>query len=380
MRIAIVSRAENVSGKEIMTLELGIGLRSAGHAVQYLTSHWNDGTYQQRLNDLDFKTSCLDLGSISATLRWDSVRTTLRQLLRLPGLWVDYRRFLRQERPEHVIHTSWHHLLLLLPLLSPRRDWYWIHEVLPDKAHYSWVFMRLARRLRGFVAVSNTVRNSLLKAGVPDQQVRVIHNGLRDLAQGEPRGTPHDGGKRIGIVGQVEEWKGHHVLLDAFAQLASKYPETALHVFGSGSVPYVKRLKRQAEALGISSRVIWHGFVPERERIYMQLDVCVVPVPVGATEALPTIAIEAAFCSLPVLGSRCGGLLEIIEDGTTGFLVEPGDVKQLSTRLEQLLADGALRHRMGLAARQLATARFGHERFVTDFVRMLAATPIAAKE
>lgn len=373
MKIAIVSRAENVSGKEIMTLELGEGLRSEGHSVQYVTSFWNDGTYQRRLAEMGFDPILVDLGSISATLRWDCVRMTLKQFTRLPVLWADYRHFLKKVNPENVIHTSWHHLLVLSPLLSPRRDWYWIHEVLPDKAHYHRVFKWLSGRLRGFIAVSNAVRESLLKSGIPAHKVRVIHNGLRDIAQGgEPR-IENEGRMRIGIVGQVEEWKGHHDLLDAFAQISDKHPGATVHVFGSGTQTYENRLKSQACALGISDRVVWHGFVNQRERIYRELDICVVPVPLRATEALPTIAIEAALFGLPVVASRTGGLMEIIEDQKTGFLVESGGIRELSERLDELLSNRSLRHSMGQAARESASRRFSHHRFVSEFVQLMSA-------
>ncbi len=380
MKIAIVSRAENVSGKEIMTLELGEGLRSEGHSVHYVTSFWNDGTYQRRLAEMGFDPLLVDLGSISATLRWDCIRMTLKQLTRLPVLWADYVHFLRKVNPDNVIHTSWHHLLVLSPLLRTRRDWYWIHEVLPEKAHYHRVFKWLSGRLRGFIAVSNAVRDSLLKAGIPGDKVSVIHNGLRDIAhEGEAR-PANGGGIRIGIVGQVEEWKGHHDLLDAFARIACKYPDATLHVFGAGSASYSNRLKKQANNLGIADRVIWHGFVDDRVRIYRELDLCIVPVPLGATEALPTIAIEAAFFGLPVVGSRCGGLVEIIEDGRTGFLVNAGNIDGLSARLDELLADANLRDTLGCAARESARARFSHQRFVSAFIQIMAASRNEATE
>ncbi len=161
-------------------------------------------------------------------------------------------------------------------------------------------------------------------------------------------------------------------MLDAFARIADKYPDSTVHVFGSGSAPYTKRLKSQADELGISNRVIWHGFVEERDHIYYELDLCVMPVPLGATEALPTIAIEAAFFGLPAVGSRCGGLVEIIDDGATGFLVDSGSIHQLSGRLDELLANSDLRHSMGRAARQRAVVRFGHQRFVSDFIQLMA--------
>lgn len=379
MRLAIVSRAENVSGKEIMTLELGEGLRASGHAVSYITSIWNDGDYQARLQELGFSSCCLPLGAISATLRWDCLMMTAGQLLRLPRLWAEYRRGIHQASPERVLHTSWHHLLLLWPFLKSDRDWFWAHEVLPDKPQYRRVFCSLAKRLQGFVAVSEAVRNALLQLGVPPAKVVVVRNGLKDIASA---GMPVKTGTavRIGIVGQVEEWKGHHLLLAAFARIAEKHPQAEVHVYGSGSTTYLNRLKRQVDTLGLSGRVVWHGFVQDRRQIYQELDFCVVPVPAGANEALPTVAIEAGFFGLPVVASRRGGLPEIIEDGVTGFLVDAGNVEQLADKLEELVGKPELRRGLGEAARCRVKESFGRSRFIADFERLMAEPPLRDSE
>jgi glycosyltransferase involved in cell wall biosynthesis len=369
MRIAIVSRAENVSGKEIMTLELGEGLRREGHAIEFVTSFLNDGSYETRLKELGFSVDRMELGSISATLRWDCLSMTTSQMLRLPRLWESYRRFMRKNQPEHVIHTSWHHLLLLLPLLTSSRDWYWVHEILPDKAHYVWTFGWLSKRLHGFVAVSNAVRDSLLRLGIPENKIHVIHNGIKDIAPAAlplPRNT---GAIRIGIVGQVEEWKGHHSLLEAFAKIAHSHPKAEVHVFGSGSPLYTARLKQQAAGLNIAERVFWHGFVTDRSLIFSNFDICAVPS--CFEEPFGLIAIEAALFSLPVVAFNRGGLPEIIQDGITGFLIEAGNHNALAAKLSDLLDDAELRRRFGTTARSHVLNHFSNKKFVSDFIQVM---------
>ena len=372
MKVAIVSRAENVSGKEIMTLELGEGLRSAGHEVVFVTSFWNDGSYQKRLKELGFAHCSVALGSISATLRLDCVGRTLKQLTQLPALWKDFRQFMTETGAQQAIHTSWHHLILLWPYLSPERDWYWVHEVLPDKSHYRRLFGRLTRRLRGFVAVSQAVADSLLALGVPSAKIHVVHNGLRDISAAAPVRDAPDGPVRIGIVGQVAQWKGHHDLLDAMASVMAAHPATELHIYGAGPEEYRKALEAHIQRLNIAEQVHWHGYVENRAAIYGSLDLCVLPVPPGASEALPTIAIEAGFFGLPVVATRIGGLKEIIEDDSTGFLVTPGDSDALVSRINLLIGDAELRTRMGLAARERMVRLFNRDRFVADFSRILS--------
>lgn len=371
MRITIISGAEIVSGKEIIALELGRGLRARGHEIGYITGHAGNGDFPSRLTALGFRWERLHIGFISAMLRWDCMSKTGSQLLRMPGLWHSYGRFLRRDNPEHVIHTSWHHLLLLWPYLSPDRDWLWLHEVLPDKRQYRRVFCSLACRLKGFAAVSDAVARSLTDLGVPRDKVRVIHNGMSDPAP-VPRPRPaNDDRCRIGIVGQIAEWKGHHDLLEAFPKVVQAHPHAEMHIYGSPRAGYEKILKKQAKDLGISAHLVWHGFMADRVKIYENLDICAVPVPLAATEALPTVAIEAAFFGLPVVASRRGGLPEIIQDSVTGYLVEPGDKEGLTARLNALAASAELRQKLGNAARAHAVAYFNQDRFTEDFAGLL---------
>jgi glycosyltransferase involved in cell wall biosynthesis len=76
------------------------------------------------------------------------------------------------------------------------------------------------------------------------------------------------------------------------------------------------------------------------------MDIFVVP---SLQESFGVAAVEAAAAGLPVLASNVGGLPEVVVDGETGFLVPPADVEALSGRLSQLIADPALRQRMGQA-------------------------------
>ncbi len=370
MKTTIICGAGILSGKEMMALELGQGLRKAGHEVSYVTSLWGDGKFRSRLKELGFRFACMRIGFISATLTLECLRMTADQLLRVPGLWLDYMRFLKRETPEQIIHTNWHHLLVLWPFLNTHRDWFWLHDVIPDKPQYRKVFRGLSRRMRGFAPVSQAVKESLLRIGIPEEKIHVIHNGLSDPTSGGRTPSRQWSGVRIGIVGQVAPWKGHQDLLEAFSLVAPKHPQSELHVFGDGSLDYVAQLKQRAEVLGLGSRLFWHGFVAERADISSQIDLCVVAS--CATDALPTVAIEAAYFGLPVIASRIGGLPEIVQDSVTGFLVEPGHPAELAARLDELLGDAKLRRRMGAAAEQHAKTHFSQERFVTEFLGLMS--------
>jgi glycosyltransferase involved in cell wall biosynthesis len=103
------------------------------------------------------------------------------------------------------------------------------------------------------------------------------------------------------------------------------------------------------------------GFVPhdEVDRLYERAAVVVLP---SYREGLPLCVLEAMAHGRPVVASAVGGIPELVEDGVTGFLVEPGDVAGLRAAIEKLLTDPALRRRLGRAARARVAERCSWDR------------------
>ena len=353
-----------------MALELGQGLARNGETVSFITSFWNNGDFLNRLKLAGIPTKILPLGFISATLTVECLRMTGEQIWHLPGLLWGYTRVLRLLNPRKVVHTNWHHVLLLLPFLRPDRDLYWLHEFVPDLPQYRRVFGLFARRLIGFVCISQAVAGSLRQLGIDEAKIRVIHNGITDAVSTNP--TPQGTAAfRIGIVGQVGAWKGHDDLLDAFALVHQKHASSELHVFGKGDATYRGELERKSNGLGIANWVKWHEFVHDRRDIYSNLDLCVVPS--RSQEPLGLSAIEAGFSGLPVIATRRGGLPEVVEHETNGLLVEAQRPAELADALCRLINDPQLRQRLAGNARRCAMERFGRERFLEEFLALLEA-------
>src|SRR5207248_3406550 len=119
-------------------------------------------------------------------------------------------------------------------------------------------------------------------------------------------------------------WKGHENLIEAFQTVIQRCPDAQLHIFGKGAAEFEAELRSRARNLGMQASVFWRGFVEDRDTIYSDLTLLVIPSrfeePFGLT------AVEASFHAVPVVAARRGGLPEIIEDGVTGFLFEAGNV------------------------------------------------------
>lgn len=370
---AIICGAGYVAGKEIMVLELAQGLAERDRSVHLVVSSWNDGDFSRRLTEAKLAFKMLPIGFISITLTLACMRMTLAQIIRWPRLLRGYRDFLRTIRPRKVIHTNWHHLLLLSPFLRPNRDLFWLHEVVPNQRHYRIVFQFLTRRLQCFVAVSHAVSESLQRLGIPDHKIRMIHNGLTDPTGGVERPSVSNGTLRLGIAGQIGAWKGHDDLLDAFGIISPQWPTAELHIFGQGSKDYERQLRQRTTELDIADRVKWHGFVTDRGDIFGSVEIFVVPS--RFEEPLATVAIEASAFGLPVVATRRGGLPEIVEDGVTGILVPSENPARLAEAIQRLLADPNLRHAMGARARQQMVEHFSSERFIRDFLTLLESSP-----
>lgn len=365
----IVCGAGYVSGKEIMALELGNGLAQSDNSVSFVTSFWNDGDFVNRLKRLGMLVDILPIGFISATLTRECLRMTAEQMWRWPELLTRYSRLLRRCKPQNVIHTNWHHLLLLLPFLRPERDLFWLHEFVPDLPQYCRVFKWFERRIGTFVCVSHAVAKSLRQIGIERSKICVVHNGLTDPSESMDSAPRSSGQFRIGIVGQIGAWKGHDDLLEAFALVFGRYPGTELHIFGKGDIRYKSELIRKSIALGIAKQIKWNDFVIDRSLIYPDLDVCVVPS--RSQDPLPTTALEAGFFSTPAVVTRRGGLPEIIEHEINGLVVETGSPVEIAAALCRLIEQPAFRSLLARNARARAVERFGRERFIRDFLRLL---------
>jgi|GEM_PF-1982023 len=153
-------------------------------------------------------------------------------------------------------------------------------------------------------------------------------------------------GLSIGVVGNAEERKGLHVLVQAMPAILKEFPETQLVLIGFPMDPvYVEKIKNLIIELKLEAQVNNVGFLPEAGQYFECFDVCVVPSTYA--EGFGIVAIEALRYKKPVVAAATGGLKEVIVDGETGFVVPPNDVAALSDAILKLLRSPTLRQQMG---------------------------------
>ncbi len=368
-RLAIVCGGGLVSGKEIMVLELAEALRKEGLQVHVLTSKWGSRDFVQRLHSADIQTTQMWLGFIALPRDWNNFRMTADQLWHWPALVASYLACLRREKPDRVLHTNWHHALLLWPFLDPDRDYFWLHELPANKPQYRFVFRSLQKRLRAFIAVSQAVKHALRELSIPEREIQVIYNGIEEPRRETPA-MRSPGKVAVGIVGQIGPWKGHEELIEAIAGVIAGGLPVELNIFGRGEVDYERTLRACAERLGIARQVTWRGFVADRAQIFSTIDI--LSVPSRFEEPFGLTAVEAAFFELPVVASRRGGLMEIVEDGVTGLLFESQNILELTDCLVRLVSDEKMRQEMGRNARKRAQMLFSRGEMKDRFMNELA--------
>jgi len=176
--------------------------------------------------------------------------------------------------------------------------------------------------------------------------------------------------KVVGYVGRLDEpKKGLKVLLHAAAEIAAEDPSVRFVVVGDGNARAA--LEAEADRLGLSNSVRFWKARENVEEVYGALDVFVLP---SLWEGFGISLLEAMDEGLPVAGSRVGGIPEVVVGGETGLLSPPGDVEALAVNLRKLLADPALRRRLGSAGRARVQAQFGISKMVEELEKIYDET------
>jgi glycosyltransferase involved in cell wall biosynthesis len=205
---------------------------------------------------------------------------------------------------------------------------------------------RLERRLDAHVAVSASIARELRATIGADANVRVIHNGVCDVAHDQRPGSP---GRVLGTLARLDRMKGIDVLLRALAQV----PDARLIVVGNG--PDEASLHALGVAVGVADRVEWTGWMERAAEQLDRFDVFVLPT---RAEGLALTICEAMLAALPVVATDVGGNPEVVVDGETGILVPVDDPDALTRAMTTLLDDEMQRTRMGRAGRRRALEEF----------------------
>jgi glycosyltransferase involved in cell wall biosynthesis len=217
----------------------------------------------------------------------------------------------------------------------------------------TWLSSRARRHCaKVVIAVSDSARSAYLNGGrdAPEHVV-VVRNGIADRAR--PGSGPavrlelglDPGDLVVTALSKLRPEKNFETSVAAVALLRERLPRVRLVIAGDG--PHAEVVRRHAGRLQKCARVVGH-----REDVMALLDATDVLIHPSHFDAFPTSLLEAMSASVPVVATATGGMLEIVEHGSTGVLVDPPPAAEaFAAALEPLLADATLRRRLGEAGR-----------------------------
>ncbi|AZO63897.1 MULTISPECIES: glycosyltransferase [unclassified Mesorhizobium] len=249
--------------------------------------------------------------------------------------------------------------------------------VMPRKQLWRRRYRRLFAIADGIITPSRFIADRLSQIGCPNEKLHVSPCGVLP-----ERFTPskRESGRLL-FVGRFVEKKSPHLAIEAFARIASKFPEAQLDFVGDG--PLMARSKALVEQENLSDRVIFHGSRSIEYVQGMMQDAAIfvqhsVTARNGDMEGLPVSILEAMASALPVVATRHSGIPEAVVDGKTGILVEEHDIESMAEALASLLAEPHRAAKMGDAGRQRVLDHFT-QRHTRDRLRHAMMLPTIAE-
>lgn len=286
------------------------------------------------------------------------------------------RRLVRRERVDilntHSSLDSWVGMLALRglrkPLLVRTR-----HLSTPVKS--SWPTRWLYQAPAAIITTSEGIRELLQqRVGADPARVFSIPTGV-SLQDFRPR--PADSSLRArlqippnsfvwGMVSVLRSWKGHLYALETLKELVDAGVQTHLLVVGEG--PYRSLIEPRVKELGLADQVRLVGYQEEVAPWLALMEVVVMAS--YAHEGVPQAALQALALGKPVVGTRVGGIPEVVIPGETGLLVPPKDPHALARAVRELMEQPALRRKMGQQGREMVVEKYSLEQMAAAVERV----------
>lgn len=281
--------------------------------------------------------------------------------------------FVRQKPAPRIVHAHGYTAAVLGALvakLSRSRSVYTAHNLLsPQSSRANRLAAAFAsKRATRIIAVSNGVKDSLVKAGADAAKIIVVPNGVEII---ETKAQFDCGAKlaEIGVspdaaivlcVARLTPVKGVRFLIEAVPFIKKAIPNAAVIMAGDG--PEMKSLKDLNRRLNEDDGVVFLGHRDDVPELLCASDVVAIP---SVQEGQGLVALEAMAGCRPVVATNVGGLSETITDGVTGLLVAPEDPSALAAALVRVLSDEQLADNLATAGREFVAREMTVEKMIS---------------
>jgi glycosyltransferase involved in cell wall biosynthesis len=251
-----------------------------------------------------------------------------------------------------------------------------------------WLENRLVRKVKMTIIANEIIAEKLIdQAKVAAGRVQVVPVGV-DTIQYNPKHGVEEVRKKYGLqnentvlfVGRICADKGVEYLIKAADIIVNQCgrdnvrflivgPSEQFDSHNNASGSYAEKLKRQVDKFVLRQCVTFTGIVPLDEKIelYTACDMVVIP---SVVDLDPQVQIEAMASGKPVIGTRVGTMPRRIEDGKSGFIIDPASEKQLADKIIYLLDNPAERNAMGVHARQIIVKKYSAENMAAKMVEV----------
>lgn len=219
-----------------------------------------------------------------------------------------------------------------------------------------------------YIAVSKDFKNMLIDRGYDEEKIFVVYNGI-DFDEVynfdydeiiEKYDLPRNK-KFVTMVARLHPIKGHQFFFQAAKNVLKECPDTMLLIVGDG--PIRNQLERYVEEYDIADSVVFLGFQKPDEFLYISRFTCLT----SRSESFPLSILESAKYKRTVVSTMVGGISDHVENGNNGYLVEYGDVKDLTEKMLNLLKDDLKCIEFGKRLYDKARQFYSIERFVEGY-------------
>ena len=257
----------------------------------------------------------------------------------------------RAARRHDVVFANSQKALIVAGLAGwlTRRPVIWnLHDILTDD-HFGTATRSMAvwwanAFVDRVIVNSEATRRSFVDAGGHADRTRLVYNGLdpapfNAVSSATVRRIREELGigsaPCVGVFSRLAEWKGQHVLIEALADLPDVHAVIVGDALFDGDASYANDLRMQVERLGLGDRVHFLGFRTDIPELMRMVDV--VAHTSTAPEPFGRVIVEGLLARRPVVATRAGGAIEILEHVESGWLTEPGNVQDLQKALTRAL-------------------------------------------
>ncbi|GAA1391410.1 glycogen synthase [Catellatospora chokoriensis] len=279
----------------------------------------------------------------------------------LPLYWLQYLVLFLRWRPDVVhVQSNEEKISVALPARLFRIPVIWTMHGPVDVSGsrlYARLFKQAAAHAQAVICVSDFARRSFLETGASPREVVVIHNGV-DLSVYE---FGHRTGRYVTFLGRLEEIKNPKLFVESCIAVAADHPDARFRIIGSGTLE--DGLKDVVKQAGLERSFRFEGWIEDPLPLLLEASVLAMT---SEIEGLPLAAVEAMAVGVPVVATAVGGLVEVIDDGSTGILCQPRNVESVSAGIASVLSDGRLAQQLARSARSKVEARFSLAGMIAD--------------